>query len=832
MPTADAKIFQPGEAIGHYEIVEPIGAGGMGTVYLARDTKLDRKVAIKFISHRFDGNEDGIQRFVQEAKAASALNHPNILTIHEIGEHAGSHYIVSEYIAGKTLRQAMHEGHLDLARKINVFIQIAAGLDAAHSARIIHRDIKPENIILRTDGYAKILDFGLAKLLPSQPSYVGLDDVTLRHNETASGVILGTVNYMSPEQARGEPVNARSDIFSLGILMYEAITGVTPFAGDTMADTFANLIKKDPPPMSSVVGDVPAELESIVAKCLQKVSTDRYQTMKELLRDLNMLRNIESSEISTPRVSTPAMEHETAIMPATAAASISPFKARSWYARPIPLVIAAFLLLSVAGAVWYWSRSAIPAQPQIKSLAVLPLKSIDASDNALALGLADSIIRRLSSTGTVTVRPTSSVRKYLTEDTDAITAANQLKADAVLEGTLQRNGDRLRVSVNLLRSADGASIWNDKFDLQLADIFAVQDTIAQKVAAGLKLRLDPTQQARLDKKSTTNPEAYENFVKGNAEFEQLTTSVGDMRALESAAGYYTKATEIDPQYALAFANLGSTYMWIANFNDPTNPSWVEKAKDAWAKAESIDPQLAEVHDARFQYYFSKYGGWDISRAIQETRQAMSLNPSLGHGDLATVYDHLGVEDEATGIGEFKRALEIDPTNKGIQDRLAESYRLFGDFEEANKATLVYDGHPNAAALVCLGRLDEARPLLEEIIKKDPGDIINRSFLALLLAKKGDTAGAVTLVPGLIKDAQENRAYHHVTYNLAAIYALAGNAPEAIKWLQITADKGMPNYPAFMRDPDFARIRESPEFKNFIPQIKETWERYRKEVESN
>src|SRR5262249_39871335 len=201
MPTDEGYAFNSGEAIGHYEIVEPIGSGGMGTVYLARDRKLDRKVAIKFISHKFDGNEAGIERFVQEAKAASALNHPNILTIYEIGEHAGSHYIVSEYIAGKTLRQAIQDGHLELARKINIFIQIAAGLQAAHSARIIHRDIKPENIILRTDGYAKILDFGLAKLLPAQPSFVGLDDVTLERNETASGVIVGTVNYMSPEQA-------------------------------------------------------------------------------------------------------------------------------------------------------------------------------------------------------------------------------------------------------------------------------------------------------------------------------------------------------------------------------------------------------------------------------------------------------------------------------------------------------------------------------------------------------------------------------------------------------------------------------------------------------
>jgi tetratricopeptide (TPR) repeat protein len=272
-------------------------------------------------------------------------------------------------------------------------------------------------------------------------------------------------------------------------------------------------------------------------------------------------------------------------------------------------------------------------------------------------------------------------------------------------------------------------------------------------------------------------------------------------------------------------------MWIANFNDPTNPAWVERAKDAWAKAESIDPQLAEVHEARFQYYFSRYGGWNISRAIQETRLATALNPSLGHGNLGTFYDHLGL-DQATGIKEFIRALEIDPTNRSIQDRLVESYRLFGDYEEANKASFVYAGRPYAAALVCAGKLDEARPLLEEIIRKDPGDVVNRSFFALLLAKKGDMVGAEGLVPGLIRDSQENRAYHHVTYNIAGVYALAGNAHEAVKWLWVTAEKGMPNYPAFMRDPDFERIRESPEFRSFVPQVKEIWEHYRKEVEGN
>ena len=827
--TTNHPTLRKGTIVGRYEIEKRIGSGGMGEVYLAADPHLGRYVAIKVLNPEYANNESNIRRFIQEAKAASALNHPNILTIHEIGQTDQSHYIVSEYIEGQTLRGALGVEDLSLRKVLDITIQIAEALSAAHSARIIHRDIKPENIVLRADGYVKVLDFGLAKLMPSP---AGFEDETLEQNQTSKGLILGTVRYMAPEQARAATVDQRTDIFSLGVLLYEMVTGRTPFAGDSTLDVLANLLSKEPEPLCLLAPGVPDELQRIVSKTLRKDPDERYQTMKGLLADLRELTNQSTLDTCLDDRRVPGSEgirSRTTGDPKHTTAESSTAIKPVWYRWPVLIGMTLILVLGAIIGGRYLPSMQLP-QPEIRSLAILPLRSIGASDDSLGLGLADSIIRRLSSTGAVIVRPTSAVRKYANEETDAVAAANQLKADAVLEGTLQRDGERLRVSVNLLRAADGASLWTDSFDLRVADIFGLQDTISQKIASNLKLRLDPSQQARLGKKFTSSPEAYEYFVKGNSQFEQATVSIGDMKAMLSAVDYYKKATDADPGYALAFANLGTVYMWIANFNDPTNPIWVEHAKAAWSKAESMDPELAEIHEGWFEYYYSKYGGWDMSRAIRETRLAMQLNPGRGHSSIGTLYDHLGL-DQTSGLTAVKRALEIDPTNVFLQDRLAESYRLYGKCEEANDTAIRFSGRPFTEALVCLGRLDEAQPLLDERIRNDPGNVRAKSALALLWAKKGNQRDAEAAIPEIVKVAQENRGYHHVTYNFAAVYALAGDAPNAVKWLRVTAETGMPNYPVFMSDPDFDRIRDTAEFKNFIPGVKETWERYKTEIEN-
>ncbi|MGQ0762021.1 MAG: TPR end-of-group domain-containing protein [Acidobacteriota bacterium] len=492
-----------------------------------------------------------------------------------------------------------------------------------------------------------------------------------------------------------------------------------------------------------------------------------------------------------------------------------------------------FLAIATAVFVYLWrSRQTVPTtRPEITSLAVLPLKSFDAGENSLGLGIADAVIRRISQTGKLTVRPTSAVRRYLNEETDALTAAKQLGVDSVLEGSVQRANDRLRVSVNLLRTSDGSSLWADSFDLRSADIFTIQDKISQQVASRLQLKLSAEQQARLGKRYTANPEAYEHYVKGNANFEQVTTSIGDRQPIDAAISHFKKAVEMDPKYALAYAELGNAYMWMANFNDPDNPVWIDLAQQALSRAESFDPQLAEIHSGRFEYYFSKYGGWDLAQAAREARLALALNPSSAvHGTLGVIYDHLGL-DEATGLRENQRALEIDPTNTFAQRRLIESYELYGKFDEALDAQRRFFGTPGPPlSLIAKGHLDEAQPLLEAAIKKNSGDLRARASLVLLITLRGKFQDAEASIPPILEQARNNRAYHHITYDIACVYALAGKTDEAVRWLRTTAETGMPNYPLFARDPHLDRIRKEPAFIQFMTEFKPRWEKYKREFE--
>ncbi|HYJ90692.1 MAG TPA: protein kinase [Pyrinomonadaceae bacterium] len=393
--------------LGRYEIVRLLGSGGMGEVYLAKDKQLDRKVAIKFLSQKYESSEANLKRFIQEAKAASALNHPNILTIHEIGEADGSHFIVSEFIEGKTLRQIVAGQKLQLADILDISIQVAGALSAAHSARIIHRDIKPENIIVRSDGYVKVLDFGLAKLIPQQPSFIGLEEETIRQNQTAEGLILGTISYMSPEQARGKAVDARTDIFSLGIVIYEMIAGRTPFAGGSMPETFANLINKDPRPVSEFVAGVPDELQRVVLKMLCKKPDDRYQTMKDLLTDLKDLKEQASGRYDP--ISSPEHNQETAIMERTTGdlrhttveseTSVRRYRQPKWTRG---IVVTAFLTLAIAATVIivsFYSRKPTEALNTARSPAYdlyirgkVKVSSVNKEENSAAISLLEQAV--------------------------------------------------------------------------------------------------------------------------------------------------------------------------------------------------------------------------------------------------------------------------------------------------------------------------------------------------------------------------------------------------------------------------------------------------------
>jgi TolB-like protein len=496
------------------------------------------------------------------------------------------------------------------------------------------------------------------------------------------------------------------------------------------------------------------------------------------------------------------------------------FRARNLIV-PAAMVVLAF----VAAAYFYFPRAAVRPL-EIKSLAVLPLKSLDAGENYLGLGIADAVIRRVNQTEQLVVRPTSAVRRYLTEDTDALTAARQLQADAVLEGSVQHAGDVLRVSVNLLRTSDGVSLWSDHFDMRSTnDVFAIQDQVAQQVASHLRLRLDPAQQARLTKRSTSNPIAYEFYVKGFNSFDQR---VSDPKLfLTESIGFFKQAIEADPNFALAHAQLAYAYATNGVFVDTTEPVWAERAREEINRAQTLDPQLAEAHLARNMLLFSQIEGYQGEAAVREVLLAQRLNPNVGDGELAFLYMHLGLED--LGARELQRASEIDPTSGFVKDMTRGMYLMGSKYDEYAAHQEQYrDYGMEAWYLMGKCRLDEAEKVMEEWRARKP-EIGLPPKAALLLALTGDFRAAEATIPAILgRHPAKDPFYHHAAYDIACIYALESKSVEAVKWLREANATGFQSYPLFERDAYLNRIRQAPEFIQFMTEMKAQNERYRRE----
>ena len=481
-------------------------------------------------------------------------------------------------------------------------------------------------------------------------------------------------------------------------------------------------------------------------------------------------------------------------------------------------------------AVWIVKERSFTPAKQITSLAVLPLKSLDARENYLGAGIADAVIRRISQTGQLTVRPTSAVLRYLNEDTDALAAARQLSTDSVLEGTLQRAGDRLRVSVNLLRTSDGASLWADSFDMPATDIFVIQDKVAEQVATRLQLRLDAAQQARLTEKYPTDPIAYESYVKGIFSLDERGYGEEAMSQMGDTIGFFKKAIAIDPKYVLAHAQLAFAYVWTALFIEPADSKWADLARQEIKRSQELTPEIAETHVARALLLSSAYEGYQDEAAIREMLLARQINPNHSAGDLAAMYGHIGLEDQAAR--ELQRVLAIDPTSQSLKQLTVILPYLSGQPDEYLSAHQKLS--PTAGAfmpwyLLRKGRLDEAQKSIDEGLTRAPNDNDLLMQQAVLLALKGNFSEAQARVPGILAKIHPNDwSRHHSTYDAACIFALAGKSGEAVKWLKETAATGFPNYPLFERDPYLDRIRAAPEFVQFMADEKAQWEEYRQE----
>ena len=507
---------------------------------------------------------------------------------------------------------------------------------------------------------------------------------------------------------------------------------------------------------------------------------------------------------------------------------------RSWFSSRVALVAAALLMAALGGLVVgrLWRGQPKPSGNEIRTLAVLPFRSQipESQDDYLGLGIANEIITKVSQTGALNVRPTSAVRRYTNQEVDALQAARELQADAVLDGTYLRAGNQLRITVNLLRVTDGTSLWAEKFDQQFTDIFAIQDRVSQQVAQRLWRQLDPTGQERLTKRYTSNPLAYGYYAKGVYHFYNIGPSVSSRSDADLAVDLFKKAIELDPQYALAHSQLGYTYTKIAVFLED-NPTLIEQAKMELGAAEKIDPQLAEVHLARFFIEFSQYEEWSVDKAMRELQLAQQLDPNVGHTQLLDIYSHIGLEEQTTKA--LEQALKIDPNDEEAKTTYVNALLIAGRPDEALEASKrFFNREPDIRYLIEKRRLEEAEERAEQEYKREPQAVWKFVYQILLKALRGKHAEAEAGIAEILSKERRYRGYHHDTYNIARIYALGGKSQEALKWLRTTAAEGFPHYPLLARDNFLDPIRDDPSFKRFMEEMKERWEGYLRQFGSN
>jgi serine/threonine-protein kinase len=654
-----------GKQIGHYQVLNQIGRGGMGEVFLAQDTRLGRKVALKLLRSDFTRNEERLRRFQQEARAASALNHPNILTIYEIGSEDGTHFMATEYVEGETLRQRMASARIKLGEALDVAVQVAGALAAAHEAGIVHRDIKPENIMVRRDGYAKVLDFGLAKLTERAPASSDSGWPTLGKVETNPGVVMGTVQYMSPEQARGVSIDERTDIWSLGCVLYETLAGRAPFEGKTVTDMLVAIVEKEPPPLSNLASEqIPADLDWIITKTLRKNPDDRYQTSKELFVNLQRLRQkleIEShlERSSTPEASGAATRPNVALLSTTKRTE----QLRRFLSTRRTILYVAVLTILILGAfasVWHWRQSSVGTQPEIKSLAVLPLRTLDANeDPSLGLKLTDALIQRLGRLRQIVVRPTRSVQGYESKTLDPVAAGREQQVDVVLDGSFQRDGERLRLRVQLLRVSDGQQLWAKAFDEQSTDPFYLQDALAEQAAQALVPQLTGAERKLIARRDTEKVEANRLYTEGRYHWNKR-----NVEGIRKSVELLEQAVALDPKYAHAYAALADSYITLSEYGLLPASEAFPKARDAAQRALGIDDSLGEAYTALAMIKASY--DWDWKGADEAFQRAIQLNPNYAtaHQWYSEFLAAMGRHDEA--LSEIRRAQQLDPLSLIIQ----------------------------------------------------------------------------------------------------------------------------------------------------------------------